>query len=318
MIGSSNARPSPIVTSVNGQTGAVSIDGLVFEITTDTLSGLQQAQLAQLYSQGYVALKVTANDANHTVVLLSLDQTGETSFLSTNQPRTNLLDNSNFAIAQFGYGGNHGTQAYAADRWLLTSGSVSYVSGQGLQINGTIQQFLPSQVNPEDVSAFVGMYSGTAAITYDNSQNAVIVGSNGGVVKYAALYQGFYIDRTEPTYESPDYTTEMQKCRMYAISSAASARYVGDGGSTTDVVRAYIPTGVKMRTNPTAYPSTSLAISARVQTGAYNDTNASISSVTADSNGLLVQVTGSTQIINSEYANCTLIMNTAIGFFADL
>ena len=315
MIGNSNARPLLPVTSVNGKTGAVSIDGLVCEVTSDALAALQQAQLAQLYSQGYVALKVTANDSNNTIVLLSLNQSGGTSFLTTNQPRSNLLDNSNFAIAQFGYGGNHGTQAYAADRWILSAGTVSFQAGQGLMLNGTITQKMA--VMPEgNVTPFVGMYNGQANISYASGE--VTIQSSGGIIAYAALYSGEYVAQTEPTYETPDYITEMQKCRMYAIQSTASARYVGDGGNATDVVRVYIPIGVKMRISPTAYPSSNLSISSRVQTGAYNDTNASISSVTADPNGLLVQITGSTQIINSEYANCTLILNTAIGFFADL
>ena len=312
MLGISNARPAQIVTSVNGQTGDVELDGLVFDTTAATLSGLQQTQLAQLYAQGYVAIQATMGS---TKVLLSLDESGATSFLSTNKPLENLVDNSNFAIAQFGYGGNHGTQAYAADRWMLVDGTVSYQSGQGLLLNGSIWQKL-STTPTENVTGFVGMYSGEASISF--SDGYVIIGSSGGVISYAALYLGDYTSQMEPTYIPPDYATEMQKCRMYAIPSTASARYVGDGGATTDIVRCYIPTGVKMRTNPTAYPSTGLSVSARVQTGAYNDTNASISSATADANGLLVQISGSTQIVNSAYANCTMIINTAVGFFADL
>ena len=42
----------------------------------------------------------------------------------------------------------------------------------------------------------------------------------------------------------------------------------GSGGATTNIVQCYIPTGVKMRTNPTAYPSTAINVSSRVQTGA--------------------------------------------------
>ena len=39
----------------------------------------------------------------------------------------NILDNSDFTnlVAQAGIGGNHGTIAYAADRWILDSGTVS-------------------------------------------------------------------------------------------------------------------------------------------------------------------------------------------------
>ena len=38
----------------------------------------------------------------------------------------NLLDNSDFRIAQAGYGGMHGTQKYACDRWYDTYGFGSF------------------------------------------------------------------------------------------------------------------------------------------------------------------------------------------------
>ena len=295
-----------------GLTGAAGGTGNIAPMTAETLASTSAAELQTLYNNGARALLVTNNA---TYVLLGLNVDGTTFFLGTNQSMENLLENSNFAVAQFGYGGNHGTQAYAADRWILSSGTVSFQAGQGLTLNGTIVQNLASTPSGS-ATAFVGMYSGQATISY--SDGAVTIQSSGGVIAYAALYAGDFIAQTEPTYIPPDYATEMQKCRMYAIPSTASARYVGDGGATTDIVRCYIPTGVKMRTNPTAYPSTGLSVSARVQTGAYNDSNASISSATADANGLLVQISGSTQIVNSAYANCTTIINTAVGFFADL
>ena len=79
----------------------------------------------------------------------------------------NILDNSDFTnlVAQAGIGGNHGSIAYAADRWILDSGTVSYAAGVGLTLNGTIRQKLEFPPTGE-TSAFVGMASGAASISY--------------------------------------------------------------------------------------------------------------------------------------------------------
>ena len=54
------------------------------------------------------------------------------------QPK-NLVDNSNFIIAQAGYGANHGTIKYAADRWLMEANNDLEVSKdeKGLSIRNT-------------------------------------------------------------------------------------------------------------------------------------------------------------------------------------
>lgn len=46
------------------------------------------------------------------------------------EPNYNLLDNSNFEIAQAGYNGMHGTQKYAADRWTSSSNGNLTVAGE--------------------------------------------------------------------------------------------------------------------------------------------------------------------------------------------
>ena len=118
----------------------------------------------------------------------------------------NLLDNSDFTnlVAQAGIGGNHGTIAYAADRWILDSGTVSYAAGVGLTLNGTIRQKLefPPTGN---ATAFIGMASGEASISYEDG--AVTITSSGGVLKWAALYAGSYTDETMPEYQ-PKGTVE--------------------------------------------------------------------------------------------------------------
>lgn len=126
----------------------------------------------------------------------------------------NLLDNSDFRnpVAQAGVGGNHGNQAYAVDRWILTSGTVSHQNGVGIVLNGTITQKLEYPPTG-DVSAFVGMASGTADITYSNG--TVTITSSGGVLAWAALYVGTYTEQTMPDYRTKGYGAELAECRRY-------------------------------------------------------------------------------------------------------
>ena len=142
----------------------------------------------------------------------------------------NILDNSDFAnlVAQAGIGGNHGTIAYAADRWILDSGTVSYAAGVGLTLNGTIRQKLEYPPTGE-TSAFVGMASGAASISY--ADGAVTITSSGGVLKWAALYGGVYTETTKPEYQPKGYGAELAECQRYyrEYDAIALAPFVYDG-----------------------------------------------------------------------------------------
>lgn len=79
------------------------------------------------------------------------------------QPR-NLLDNSNFEIAQVGYNGAHENQKYAADRWSL-------VGGWRLSVNGDVKTLATSSNSFDNmqqiIDTSVNSYKGkmlTAAI----------------------------------------------------------------------------------------------------------------------------------------------------------
>ncbi len=168
---------------------------------------------------------------------------------------SNLLDNSDFTnpVAQAGIGGNHGNQAYAIDRWILTSGSVSQRDG-GLQLDGTITQKL-EHPPAGNVSAFVGMASGEANISY--SDGTVTINSSGGVIVWAALYEGTYTEQTMPEYHPKGYGAEMAECQRYFISfdgansvALTIAGYVS-GGSTLATCAFFVP--VPMRITPTVY-----------------------------------------------------------------
>lgn len=188
------------------------------------------------------------------------------SYVDTNDLNTlkyaspaNLLDNSYFRypVAQAGIGGNHGNQAYAVDRWILTNGSVSHQEGVGLTLNGTITQKL--EHNPIfNAQAFVGMASGQASISY--SDGAVTITSSGGVIAWAALYDTYenvYSEQVLPEYHPKGYGAELAECQRYFISfdgansvALTIAGYVS-GGSTLATCAFFVP--VPMRITPTVY-----------------------------------------------------------------
>lgn len=126
----------------------------------------------------------------------------------------NLLDNSDFRnpVAQAGVGGKHGNQAYAVDRWILSSGSVSHQNNAGLTLNGSIKQKLEFPPTGT-VSAFVGVASGSADISY--SDGSVTITSNGGIIQWAAVYEGNYSQDTMPIPHPKAYSEELQNCQRF-------------------------------------------------------------------------------------------------------
>ena len=161
----------------------------------------------------------------------------------------NLLDNSDFRhpVAQAGIGGSHGTQAYAVDRWKLTSGNCNAASTMpGLYLNGTITQrleHLPSGA----VSAFVGMASGQANISY--SDGTVTITSSGGVIAWAALYEGTFTQETMPEYRPKGYGAELVECQRYFQFIPNLVRFANVGVSL-NALDFLIPTP-NIRTVPT-------------------------------------------------------------------
>ena len=166
----------------------------------------------------------------------------------------NLLDNSDFTnpVAQAGIGGNHGTQAYAADRWILTSGSVSQQTGVGLTLNGTITQKL-EHPPAGTVSTFVGMASGQASISY--SGGTVTISSAGGVIAWAALYEGTYTEQTKPEYRPKGYASELTECKRYFVQMGGlmeSAPVAMAYCRTATIAKCYLTIGI-MRTPPSFF-----------------------------------------------------------------
>ena len=109
-----------------------SLTGLIYPTTAQALEAMSQEQQAELYAQGYRAIVATYND---TVTMHALAEDGSLAWIGCNQDTTNLPDNPDFGVAQAGYGGTHGTQVYAADRWL-TSSSITFSFDGGLSLSG--------------------------------------------------------------------------------------------------------------------------------------------------------------------------------------
>lgn len=166
----------------------------------------------------------------------------------------NLLDNSDFTnlVAQADIGGNHGTIPYAADRWILDSGTVSYEAGVGLTLNGTIRQKLEFPPTGE-TSAFVGMASGAASISYADGTVTI---TSSGVLKWAALYSGVYTAATMPEYHPKGYGAELAECQRYyqnlsTIDNAFDVVLNGFVSNTSTALAVSLPGMSKMRITPT-------------------------------------------------------------------
>lgn len=148
----------------------------------------------------------------------------------------NYVHNSDFTqfVAQAGIGGNHGTQAYAGDRWILDSGTVTGEANEGgdgyhnITLNGTIRQIV---ANPPDVgTAAIEMVSGTAQISYVNGE--ITITSNGGVIKNVRLFKGAYTADNMPNYQPKGYNAELEECQLYyrKINSAVFSGYISGAG----------------------------------------------------------------------------------------
>lgn len=223
----------------------------------------------------------------------------------------NLLDNSDFTnlVAQAGIGGNHGTIAYAADRWILDSGTVSYAAGIGLTLNGTIRQKLEFPPTGE-TSAFVGMASGAASISYADGE--VTITSGGGVLKWAALYGGVYTEATKPEYQPKGYGAELAECQRYFVKMPFNnTLFYGNSGDTNGgAVRFYLPLPVSMRINPSV-PS-SIVCSFLTHSGTKSNLTYTIEACNKMPNGLAFY--GS---VSSPISSSPIYVNTVVQLRSD-
>lgn len=159
-----------------------------------------------------------------------------------------FLDNTDFTnpIAQAGIGGNHGSVAYALDRWKLISGTVSG-SANGLTLNGTIRQIRENPIGFSVIPS-VEMYSGTATITYDDSTKYCDIVSSGGVIKRPHLGLRAITDWTKmPVIDSDD---GLEKYQKHYVKISANGIYPGYTIPGYTTVAFFIPLPRTMRTVP--------------------------------------------------------------------
>lgn len=162
----------------------------------------------------------------------------------------NYAHNSDFTqfIAQAGVGGLHGTEAYAGDRWLLDSGTVTGTAnadGNGYKniiLNGTIRQKVENP--PASGKAKVETVSGTATVSYANGE--LTITSSGGTLKNVLLCAA----ETLPEYQPKGYGAELAECQRYylhGVGKHCPGLILADGS-----IKVFVPTTVTMRTTPTA------------------------------------------------------------------
>ena len=218
----------------------IGVDGQVYPCTATALEEMSTSDLVGIYNQGYRAVQATNNE---TVVTLGLAADGTLSWQGCNQDRTNLLDNPNFSVAQAGYGGTHGTQVYAADRWKGSGTGATFAvgSGGGLSITCGTGAAECSQVvaDPPAVGAYFsfvvvsgnttviasGVWTGTAqdatatsgALTASVNAGSVqiSVASGSVTVDYCMLLIGSYTPKTLPPWEDMDSVVNLIRCRDY-------------------------------------------------------------------------------------------------------
>lgn len=187
----------------------------------------------------------------------------------------NLLDNSSFLVAQAGYGGTHGTQVYAADRWGQIDGSATFSSAQGggiaiavtqpghicqrvenivpgetytvaASVNGVV--YVASGTWPESGTSFGVAFPG-GSLYVDFYYGVVVSFASSITIQWVRLLRGSYTPKTLPPWEEPDYATEYLKCRRYYISLTSYGRtaFYPQG----EMLAALVPSD-EMRITPTA------------------------------------------------------------------
>ena len=256
----------------------------------------------------------------------------------------NLLDNSDFRIAQAGYGGKHGSKTYACDRWYDTYGfgSFSFSELQGLTVAyGTNHAYLVQNI--EDASRFhgktmtmaFGLSDGTIrtangvwmdnaasfAINFDNgiatlrtNYVELVVTSGSMTVKWAALYEGAYTADTLPAYTPKGYAAELAECQMYYQTIPGMTHIPGITNTSVSFGAKYkIPT---MRIAPTVSIASGQEVS--IYTGEYSASTTNYTmQYAANQNQITLNVTLDTGSFVA-YKPGVLIFPVDIALIADL
>lgn len=222
----------------------------------------------------------------------------------------NYAHNSDFTqfVAQAGVGGLHGTQAYAGDRWILASGTVTGTANENgngyrnITLNGTIRQKVENP--PATGKAKVETVSGTATVSYANGE--LTITSSGGIIKNVLLCAA----ETLPEYRPKGYGAELAECMRYF--NAITSNYgiaIGNGMTYgSGICRIFVATPTKMREIPTVVCETSKC---RVTVNGSQYTASTLRASGVMGNGVSVQVTAPNA--PSNYA-CALLLDSSTLF----
>ena len=214
------------------------VEGKIYPCTAQALEDMTQEQQAELYVQGYRAIKT---ENNGTVVLLGLSADGSLEWLGCNQPSGSLLENPDFSnpINQRGLTTYSGSFIYSIDMWVI-SGTISLQSG-GISVstNGFFLQRMEPLINGEEytLAAYFGGQLIIGTITYDSAssdpqiavsntlgtlylQNIdgdlcqfVIAPTAQSIISKPVLLKGSYASKSLPPLEAPDATMELSRCK---------------------------------------------------------------------------------------------------------
>lgn len=240
------------ITSVIGTDICPFITGVLETVSIETLLGQWKSQFddlfAQMEEQTEQSIAGTLIDGSVTRNKLAKETVD---YIDSKARPYNYIHNANFSrfVAQVGIGGKHGNQAYAGDRWILDSGTVTgeaNADGEGysnITLNGTIRQIVANA--PAVATPGIEMISGTATITYANG--AVTVTSSGGVIGFVKLFEGEYTADNMPKGQPRGYAEELLLCQ--AVYFCASG-YTAWTGYKSSKLYGFIAIPAQMRITP--------------------------------------------------------------------
>lgn len=181
----------------------------------------------------------------------------------------NLLDNSNFEIAQAGHNGLHGNETYLADRWVgstevafnnrritFTADYATFTQRIGADVRGKICTFAVKARNvsgivnlslhngsavsgPRDVVMREGITTLTCYFPADSNLPTFVLWGYAGTsfdVEWTAAYEGAYTAETLPPYVPKGYVAELAECRRYYRKEKINCLFVPTYSSILDVL----------------------------------------------------------------------------------
>lgn len=282
------------VQTVNGnapdEQGNAQVDGLIYPTTAQELEAMSQEQQAALYAQGYRAIVVTYNE---TTTMHALEEDGSLAWVG-NIPDS-LLINGNFAVAQAGYGGKHGTKVYVADMWTepFNKGTYSWASPGIVMAYGTgnaycrqilsnppvegTQITIAAETDEHGIVIVTGAYSATEVINKQvgsfyvqlfEGMVQLIVTSGSVTVRNVRFLIGNYTLKTLPPWVAPDPVAELIKCqRFYWSLKSTQYKTLGLGYEGPSYAFLVVGLPVPMRTDaPTLVQSSPINLGNRAYT----------------------------------------------------